>query len=45
MRKKFGNDFLQECLPTQTQMRRKGRKSDLAREADGSYYRHLFNKR
>jgi hypothetical protein len=44
MRKKFGDAFLQEYLPTQTQMRREGRKSDLAREVDGSYYSRLFNR-
>jgi hypothetical protein len=44
MRKKFGDTFLQEYLPVHTQMARKGRKSDSAREADGSYYKHLFDK-
>jgi hypothetical protein len=43
MRRKFGAGFLQEYLPVQTQMRRTGRKSDLEREVDGSYYRHLFD--
>jgi hypothetical protein len=45
MRKKFGSAFLQEYLPTRAQMRRKGRQSDLAREADGSYYDAVFGKR
>jgi hypothetical protein len=44
MRKKFGPAFLQEYLPVHIQMRRKGRQSDLSREADGSYYKHLFEK-
>jgi hypothetical protein len=44
MREKFGATFLQEYLPVQVQMRRKGRQSDLAREVDGSYYKHLFDK-
>jgi hypothetical protein len=44
MRKRFGSTFLQEYLPAHTQMRRKGRESDLSREADGSYYKRLFDK-
>jgi hypothetical protein len=44
LRRKFGGAFLQEYLPLQTRMRREGRRSDLAREADGSYYRRLFDK-
>jgi hypothetical protein len=45
MRRKFGSAFLQEYLPTQTQMRREGRKSDLARELDGTYYKQELTKR
>jgi hypothetical protein len=44
MRKRLGKEFLQEYLPTCTQMRRTGRMSDLARELDGSYYKRLFDK-
>jgi hypothetical protein len=44
MRRKFGAAFLQEYLPTYIQMRRKGRKSDMVREVDGSYYKHVFEK-
>jgi hypothetical protein len=44
MRKKFGDAFLQEVLPVQAQMWRTGRKSDLEREVDGSYYKYLFDK-
>jgi hypothetical protein len=44
MRKRFGTAFLEAYLPVQTQMRRKGRKSDFVRELDGSYYKHLFDK-
>jgi hypothetical protein len=44
MRKRFGSAFLQEYLPLQVQMRRTGKMSDLAREVDGSYHKHLLNK-
>jgi hypothetical protein len=44
MRKRLGRDFLQEYLPTHVLMKRTGRKSGLARELDGSYYKHLFDK-
>jgi hypothetical protein len=44
MRKRIDKDFLQEYLPTHIQMRRNGRKNDLEREVDGSYYKHLFDK-
>lgn len=44
MRKKFGAAFLQEYAPLQVRAKRKGRKSDLERELDGSYYKRLFEK-
>jgi hypothetical protein len=44
MREKFGGGFLQEDMPLQAHMRRSGRKSDLEREADGSYYKNILAK-
>jgi hypothetical protein len=43
MRGRLGKGFLQEYLP-HTQTRHWGRKSDLEREVDGSYYRYVFDK-
>jgi hypothetical protein len=44
IRERLGNDFLQEYLPVRTQAWHEGRRSDLEREADGSYYINWLKK-